>query len=74
MTRVSRSFTAMRWQGGRANPTSLDRLIRRREAGEFDLIAVGRALITDANWVAKVHAGDDAGLTPFRHEDLASFV
>ncbi len=57
-----------------STPTSLDRLVRRMEAEEFDLIAVGRALITDPMWAAKVHAGDASSLMPFRPEDLASFA
>jgi 2,4-dienoyl-CoA reductase-like NADH-dependent reductase (Old Yellow Enzyme family) len=34
--------------------TGLDRLVKRMDKDEFDLIAVGRALISDADWVAKV--------------------
>jgi 2,4-dienoyl-CoA reductase-like NADH-dependent reductase (Old Yellow Enzyme family) len=60
--------------GERSTPTSLDGLIRRMERGEFDLIAVGRALITDPDWAVKVRAGDQAGLKPFASEALAEFV
>jgi 2,4-dienoyl-CoA reductase-like NADH-dependent reductase (Old Yellow Enzyme family) len=35
------------------------------ERGEFDLIAVGRALLSDPNWVAKVREG--------RREELRDF-
>jgi 2,4-dienoyl-CoA reductase-like NADH-dependent reductase (Old Yellow Enzyme family) len=59
--------------GERSTPTSLDGLIRRMEREEFDLIAVGRALITDAAWAAKVRAADDQGLKPFQVEHLAAF-
>ncbi|GAA0330633.1 NADH:flavin oxidoreductase [Sphingomonas oligophenolica] len=59
--------------GEQSTPTSLDSLIRRMERNEFDLIAVGRALITDPDWAAKVHAGDDRGLMAFQTEDLAAF-
>jgi len=34
--------------------TDLDRLVARMERGEFDLIAVGRALLADPHWVEKV--------------------
>ena len=37
---------------------SLDGLVARMERDEFDLIAVGRALITDPEWVHKVRDGD----------------
>ena len=44
---------------------SLDTLIHRMERGEFDLIAVGRAILNDPHWVAKVRAGDETGLRDF---------
>jgi 2,4-dienoyl-CoA reductase-like NADH-dependent reductase (Old Yellow Enzyme family) len=37
---------------------------------EFDLIAVGRALISDAGWVAKIKSGDKADLKGFDAADL----
>jgi 2,4-dienoyl-CoA reductase-like NADH-dependent reductase (Old Yellow Enzyme family) len=40
-----------------ARPASLDDLIRRLEAEEFDLVAVGRALIADPDWARKVRDG-----------------
>ena len=60
--------------GERSTPTSLDGLIRRMEREEFDLIAVGRALITDPDWAIKVRAGDQQGMKPFASEALAEFV
>ena len=44
------------------------------ERDEFDLIAVGRALISDPEWVAKVRAGDAAGLKGFEASALAELV
>ena len=35
----------------------IDNLLDRLEAGEFDLVAVGRALLQDPEWAAKVLAG-----------------
>ena len=60
--------------GERSTPTSLDGLIRRMEREEFDLIAVGRALITDPDWAVKARAGDQRGMKPFSSEALAHFV
>lgn len=51
--------------GEASTPASLDHLVERMERGEFDLIAVGRALLSDPEWVAKVRAGDRAGLRDF---------
>ncbi|MBR7540009.1 hypothetical protein KC221_27890, partial [Mycobacterium tuberculosis] len=39
--------------------------IARLERDEFDLIAVGRALLVDPEWVDKVKRGDTAGLKDF---------
>jgi 2,4-dienoyl-CoA reductase-like NADH-dependent reductase (Old Yellow Enzyme family) len=62
------------FQGEHSTPTSLDGLIRRMEREEFDLIAVGRALITDPDWAIKVRTGDQQRLKPFATEALAEFV
>jgi 2,4-dienoyl-CoA reductase-like NADH-dependent reductase (Old Yellow Enzyme family) len=62
------------FKGEHAMPTSLDKLIQRMEREEFDLIAVGRALITDANWVVKIRDGDLQELKPFKTEHLAEFI
>jgi 2,4-dienoyl-CoA reductase-like NADH-dependent reductase (Old Yellow Enzyme family) len=56
-----------------SEPADLDALIRRMERAEFDLIAVGRALITDPNWAAKVRTGTEAML-PFQASALGDFV
>lgn len=55
-------------------PTDLDALVRRMERGEFDLIAVGRALITDPAWANKVRAGDVSAMLPFDAAALGAFV
>lgn len=54
--------------------TALDSLHARMEREEFDLIAVGRVLISDPHWVKKVHAGEMAELRGFAVEDLATLV
>ena len=40
------------------------------EAGEFDLVAVGRSLISDAEWVRKVRTGRFDKIRPFTRADL----
>ncbi len=59
------------FMGETSTPSSLEKLVRRLERGEFDLIAVGRALLTDPSWAAKVRAGDGAGLKSFSAADMA---
>lgn len=53
---------------------SLGKLIERMERDEFDLIAVGRALISDPAWVRKIQNGDEAGLRGFNAADLSALV
>lgn len=60
--------------GERSETASLDRLIERMEREEFDLIAVGRALIVDPDWAAKVNAGRLDELSPFETQALARFI
>ena len=55
-----------------ADPASLDELQRRLEAGEFDLVAIGRAMIANADWAEVVRAGGTGTLAPYRKEMLGS--
>ena len=52
--------------GGRdSEPAGLERLVERMERGEFDLVAVGRALLGDPDWVRKVRGADTRPPLPF---------
>ncbi|MFE6038587.1 NADH:flavin oxidoreductase [Streptomyces sp. NPDC056452] len=44
---------------------SIDNLLDRLERDEFDLVAVGRALLQDPEWAAKVLAGQVDGMKPY---------
>ena len=44
----------------------------RLAVGEFDLVAVGRALIGDPDFVRKLQAADSAAIRPFTRADLSS--
>jgi 2,4-dienoyl-CoA reductase-like NADH-dependent reductase (Old Yellow Enzyme family) len=48
----------------------LSELIRRLERGDFDLVAVGRALLQDPDWVKKVKEGNTDELLNFSAESL----
>jgi 2,4-dienoyl-CoA reductase-like NADH-dependent reductase (Old Yellow Enzyme family) len=48
-----------------AEPASIDRLIERAERDEFDLVAVGRALIANPDWANQVAAGKTDGLIAY---------
>lgn len=51
--------------GEGSSPAPLDDLIARMDRGEFDLVAVGRALLQDPEWVTKVKDG--------RHDELQDY-
>lgn len=56
------------YAGKEAAPTSIDDLVTRFENDEFDLVAVGRALLSDPAWPNKVQAGKEDEIVAF---DLA---
>jgi 2,4-dienoyl-CoA reductase-like NADH-dependent reductase (Old Yellow Enzyme family) len=58
------------YRGQPASPASLDRLIEMFSRGDFDLVAVGRALIVNPNWPEMVKAGKFDELKPFSLEAL----
>ena len=58
--------------GGSANVTGIDELVRRMANDEFDLIAVGRALLQDPQWLQKVREGRLDEIKPFGREALGS--
>jgi 2,4-dienoyl-CoA reductase-like NADH-dependent reductase (Old Yellow Enzyme family) len=57
--------------GESSKATGIDNLIHRLEREEFDLIAVGRALLADPQWVTKIRSGDQSGLKDFNPATLA---
>ncbi len=60
--------------GESSKPASLDELLRRLDRGDFDLVAVGRALISDPEWALKVRDGRHSELSDFSPKALASLV
>jgi len=67
---LSGEFTAA-FRGESSKPASLDNLLRRLEREEFDLVAVGRALLSDAQWALKVREDRHGELQDFTKEALA---
>ncbi|MES2492405.1 MAG: NADH:flavin oxidoreductase [Pseudomonadota bacterium] len=51
--------------------TGIDELYGRMARGEFDMVAVGRALLADAGWPDKVRRGAMAELRPYDNTMLA---
>ena len=66
---LSGEFVAA-FRGESSQPASLDGLIERFERGDFDLVAVGRALISDPAWASKVKQGQWDALMPFEPASL----
>ena len=53
------------YAGEKSEPASLDRLEEMLDRGDFDMVAVGRALLQDPEWVVKIREG--------RHSELSAF-
>ena len=68
---LSGEFTAA-YGGEVSTPASLDQLVARMQTNEFDLIAVGRALLQDPQWVRKIRDGREDELNDFSTAALAT--
>lgn len=66
-------FTAA-FAGESSQPSSLDELVRRLDRGDFDLVAVGRPLLADPNWVQKIRDHREDELKGFTAAALAELV
>ena len=62
------------FRGEASTPTPLDELLRRFDRGDFDLVAVGRALLADGGWARKINEGRAAELRGFTKEALATLA
>jgi 2,4-dienoyl-CoA reductase-like NADH-dependent reductase (Old Yellow Enzyme family) len=52
-------------QGKSGAPVSLDRLLSMLAQNQFDMVAIGRGMLSDPEWAQKVGRGDIASLKPF---------
>lgn len=62
------------FKGESAEPSSLEELIRRMDRGDFDLVAVGRPLLADPNWVQKIREERNAELKGFSRAALMQLL
>ncbi|MCL7987841.1 NADH:flavin oxidoreductase [Sphingobacterium sp. lm-10] len=60
--------------GQSSQPSSLDELVRRMDRGDFDLIAVGRPLLADPNWVEKIKNNRTDKLKGFTKDAFATLA
>ncbi len=58
------------FKGEGSEARGLEDLMTRFDKGEFDLIAVGRALLSDPDWVQKIKDGRHSELNGFSKDDL----
>ncbi len=57
-----------------AQPAGIEGLLERLDKAEFDLVAVGRALICDPEWAVKVREGRMEEILPFSREALKTLA
>lgn len=55
-------------RGQMVRPAPVDRLVEQFEAGEFDVVAIGRALLADPAWVNRLRDGRLDGFTGYNAE------
>ncbi|MER6382142.1 NADH:flavin oxidoreductase [Streptomyces sp. NPDC001250] len=67
-------YVTMFAEGTGAGTESIAGVLERLEREEFDIVAVGRALLGDPEWVAKVRDGRLDELTPFSPQSLATLA
>jgi 2,4-dienoyl-CoA reductase-like NADH-dependent reductase (Old Yellow Enzyme family) len=60
--------------GEASEPQGIEELLRRLDRNEFDLVAVGRQLIVDPNWVEKIQQGRADEMVGFSREALSTLV
>ncbi|MCH7959224.1 MAG: NADH:flavin oxidoreductase [Candidatus Hydrogenedentes bacterium] len=61
------------YAGKESNKQGLDKLVARLENKEFELVAVGRALLSDAEWVNKVRERREDEIVGFEPKHLAVY-
>ncbi|TFH74891.1 NADH:flavin oxidoreductase [Gammaproteobacteria bacterium LSUCC0112] len=62
------------FMGGEAKSVDISELLKRLEAEEFDLVAVGRALIANPDWVKLMQTGKPGALKTYDKSILAELV
>ncbi|MCB0220704.1 MAG: NADH:flavin oxidoreductase [Chrysiogenetes bacterium] len=62
------------FKGVTAKAAGIEQLVERLEKGEFDLVAVGRALLSDPAWASKVHEGRSDEIVDFNPACLAKLI
>jgi 2,4-dienoyl-CoA reductase-like NADH-dependent reductase (Old Yellow Enzyme family) len=61
------------FRGEGSSVGKLDEIVARLERGEFDLVAIGRALLQDPEWASKVKAGRHGELRDYDAQALQTY-
>lgn len=70
---LNTDFMSTFTEGAGSDQSGFDDLLRRFERGDFDLVAIGRQLLQDPEWVKKVKEQRFADLKPFDAANLAVY-
>lgn len=62
------------FRGEGADVVNIDKLLEKMNSHEFDLIAIGRALLANADWVNKIKNGQLDTLKPFTPDNIAQLL
>lgn len=62
------------FKGVSARAAGIEQLIERLDRGEFDLVAIGRALLSDPAWARKVREGKSDEIVDFNPACLAKLI
>jgi 2,4-dienoyl-CoA reductase-like NADH-dependent reductase (Old Yellow Enzyme family) len=71
---LDREFLDSLQNGGKTDKVEISELLTRLAAHEFDMVAIGRALIGDPAWPAKMRRGEAAAIEEFETEMLSRLV
>jgi len=71
---LNAEFTRTFQSAETAAVTGIDELLERLEREEFDLVAVGRALIVNPSWPAVIQRGAIDELLPYQRDALAQLI
>ncbi len=69
---LSSDMTASLSGGEPSNPAEIDEVVRMLADGEVDLVAVGRALLSEPAWPLKIRDGHQADIRPFHRSVLST--
>ena len=58
--------------GESARPTGINRLLEMLARGDFDLVGIGRALLSNPDWPKKIRSGAWGDLNPYTPKVLES--